>query len=344
MKTRVLPAGEAAIHEASRLLKAGEVIGFPTETVYGLGANALDEDAVARIFEAKGRPADNPLIVHIHSLRQLKELLENSVPEFVRQLAEAFWPGPLTMVFKKAEAVPHIVTAGLDSVGIRMPSHDVARRLLKTCGLPIAAPSANLSGRPSPTTAIHVQEDMDGRIPLILDGGACEVGLESTVLDVTRFPPKILRPGAITSEMIGEVVGEVEIDGHVLSPLPENAQPSSPGLKYRHYAPNGELTLVQGKGKDVAATITWLYDEAEAEGKTCFILAPEKHERLYGGRSFYSLGQDPTQAAHTLFAALRQMDAFGADVILAESFSSEGIGLALMNRLCRAAGFRMIET
>ncbi|MDL2205587.1 threonylcarbamoyl-AMP synthase [Eubacteriales bacterium OttesenSCG-928-N13] len=343
MDTQVMHATESNINRAGKLIRSGQLVAFPTETVYGLGANALLPEAVERIFEAKGRPSDNPLIVHIHAVSQVQQLTSGAMNDMQRQLADAYWPGPLTMVMDKAESVPDEVTAGLQTVGIRMPDHPVARALIRVAGVPIAAPSANLSGRPSPTTAAHVKQDLDGRVPLILDGGACEVGLESTVLDVTRFPPRVLRPGGITPEMIARVVGEVEVDPRVLTPLGEHEQPSSPGMKHRHYAPIGQLTLVTGAVRPMARRIRDLYDQAEDEGQHACILALDSHRPLYGGRSVHTMGRDAQHAAQSLFGALRQMDEQQVDVILAEGFQADGLGLALMNRLLRAASFRIID-
>ncbi len=343
MKTVVVPPNKGFIAQAGKLIKAGELVAFPTETVYGLGADALDAAAVEKIFQAKGRPGDNPLIVHIHAMSQLTELTAGELPAVARDLAAAYWPGPLTMVLEKSGNLPAIVSAGLGTVGIRMPSHEVARALLRAAGVPIAAPSANLSGRPSPTSAQHVLLDMDGRIPMILDGGECEVGLESTVVDVTRYPPRVLRPGGVTPQMIARVAGEVEIDAHVLSPLHDGDLAASPGMKHRHYAPAGELTLVTGSPKATARRIAELYDEAEAGGKTACILTLAQREKLFGWRQTHALGEDERQAAKGLFAALRQMDELGVDVILAEGFQADGLGLALMNRLLRAASFRIID-
>ena len=343
MQTKVLPATPASLAEAASLLRAGQVVGFPTETVYGLGANALDADAVRRIFAAKGRPADNPLIVHISALDQLSALIEGNLPENARKLAAACWPGPLTMLLRRSAAVPDVVTAGLPTVGIRMPSHPIARALIDAARRPIAAPSANRSGRPSPTTAAHVYADMDGRVPLILDGGSCAVGVESTVLDVTCEVPRILRPGGVTAEQVATICGAVEVDGAVMRPLAEGEKPRSPGMKYRHYAPQGALTIVRGQAEAVAARIAALYDAAEAAGQTALILALDGHAALYGDRRRLSLGADEAEMAARLFAALREADELGAQALFSEAVSTDGVGLAVMNRLGRAAAFHVIE-
>ena len=245
MITQLLSPDTETYALAAEILKSGGLVAFPTETVYGLGANALDRDAVLSIFSAKGRPADNPLIVHIHDRKQLEPLCE--IPERALPLMDAFWPGPLTILCTRKPAIPDQVTAGLPTVAVRMPSHPVARAMLEACALPIAAPSANSSGRPSPTTAAHVLEDMNGKIPLIIDGGMCDVGVESTVLDLCHGDPVILRPGGVTREMISGVLNcEVSIAGSVLRPLRENEKALSPGMRYRHYAPHAVVTLVQG--------------------------------------------------------------------------------------------------
>jgi len=339
--TRVLPPDENAVCEAAGLIRAGELVAFPTETVYGLGANALDENAVEKIFLAKGRPGDNPLIAHISGIDQISSLISGEILPAARRMMDAFWPGPLTMVFPKAEKVPMRVTAGLSTVAIRFPSHPVARRLIDQAGVPIAAPSANRSGRPSPTRAAHVLEDMNGKIPLILDGGACEVGLESTVLDVTGEIPRILRPGGITRQQIAAVAGAALVDPAVLNPLKPGQQVRSPGMKYRHYAPKGNLTVLGGAG--AVREILNRYDRAAAAGKNPLILALESDFSSFGNRRVLSLGADARDMAERLFSALREADALGADPIFSEAVSKEGVGLAVMNRLLRAAAFQYEE-
>ena len=342
MKTRVMNAeSPEAAAIAARLFSEGQLVGFPTETVYGLGANALDRDAVLSIFAAKGRPADNPLIMHIWDRGQLEGLC--GVPEGAETLMDAFWPGPLTMLFPRTERVPDAVTAGLPTVAVRMPSLPCTRKLLEACGLPIAAPSANRSGRPSPTTAAHVLEDMDGRIPLILDGGECAVGLESTVIDMTGDTPRVLRPGGITPRRIEEICGDVCVDEAVMRPLKEGEVARSPGMKYRHYAPAGALTIVQGEEARVIEAIRRLYDAALDEGKRPLILALEGHIPGYGRRMALSLGADAAGMAHAVFARLRDADDLGADVLFSEAVPADGLGLAVMNRLGRAAGFHIVE-
>ncbi len=341
MKTLVLPCGAENIETAAGLIRRGELVAFPTETVYGLGANGLDGAAVTRIFEAKGRPADNPLILHIADMAQLAPLIGGPPPETAKALAQAFWPGPMTMVMKKSAAVPDEVTAELDTVAVRMPSHPDALRLLTAAGVPVAAPSANRSGRPSPTTAAHVLEDMNGRIPLILDGGPCAVGLESTVVDVTGGVPRVLRPGGVTPEMIRRTLGAVQVDESALRPLHEGETARSPGMKYRHYAPKGRLTIVRGEDAKVAAAIAAAYDAATAAGEKCAILAPSGAP--YGGRAVRPLGDTPREIAANLFAALREMDEMGVTRMFAEAVDTGGLGLAVMNRLGRAAAFDILE-
>ena len=333
MHTELCQADEASIRRAAALLRAGELVAFPTETVYGLGADALNGEAAARIFAAKGRPADNPLIAHIAGESGLAGLIALEPCTCARKLMRAFWPGPMTLIFPKSPRVPREVTAGLDTVAVRMPSHPVARALICAAQTPIAAPSANRSGRPSPTTAAHVLEDMEGRIPLILDGGPCEVGLESTVVDVTGARPRILRPGGVTLEMLEGVVGDVDVDEGVLHQLQAGSQARSPGMKYKHYAPKGEVTIVTGPR--AAQEIARLYDAADGRAA---ILAFSQAD--YGARRVYRLKNAPGE----LFAALRQLDEDGMETIYAEDVPTAGVGLAVMNRLMRAAAFRVVET
>ncbi len=333
METKVLQPTEAALAEAAELLRTGQLVAFPTETVYGLGADALNADAVRAIFAAKGRPADNPLIVHIWDRSQLDALCEPT--ETALRLMDRFWPGPLTVLCRKKQAVPEVVTAGLDTVGMRMPSHPVARAMLKAAGVPVAAPSANLSTRPSPTTAAHVLEDMDGRIPLILDGGACDFGVESTVLDASGPVPVILRPGAVTREMVAGLVGACEVADSVMRPLKEGEAAPSPGMRHRHYAPKGRLTIYRGSAEAVAQAIRQAYDAEE----NAVILALDAHIPMYGGRRTLSMGATLLDAAHHLFAGLREADHRGYTRLLAEAVSEEAVGLAVMNRMARAAAF-----
>ena len=340
--TRILPVSDQSLAEAAALLKQGAVVAFPTETVYGLGANGLDADAVSRIFAAKGRPADNPLIQHVADPAGLDALVRG-VPAVARKLADAFWPGPLTLVLPASPQIPLVARGGLPTVGVRCPSHPWARRLIAACGFPIAAPSANRSGRPSPTTAQAVLQDMDGRIPLILDGGPCAVGVESTVVAFRDGVPQVLRPGGVTPEQIETVAGAVLVDHAVLHELEEKARPSSPGMKYRHYAPQARLTVVDGDSEAVARRICLLYDEVLAAGGNPAILAAHGPCGRYGCRAVYPLGADAGDAAAALFETLRALDADGRTDAFAEALAPTGVGLAVMNRLLRAAGFRLLH-
>ena len=323
----------------AELIRNGDLVAFPTETVYGLGANGWDGEAVNRIFEAKGRPNDNPLILHIAKKSDIKDLWAH-VPKQAYTLMDTFWPGPLTMIFKKAEQVPYEVTAGLETVAVRMPSNKTARILIQKAGVPIAAPSANRSGKPSPTSAKHVLDDMDGRIPLILDGGPCRYGVESTVLSLIG-EPTILRPGVVTREMLEAVIGPVRLAPSILNPLKEGETASSPGMKYKHYAPDAEVYVVEGDPKAAAKRIRALYHEAEAEGKHAAILATEQTIQSYRNLNAYLTGDrnEPETLCQNLFTLLRDVGS-DHDVIFAEGVDTTETGLAFMNRLLRAAGFR----
>lgn len=343
MKTRILPADGAGLDEAAELLRRGELVAFPTETVYGLGANALDPVAVPEIFAAKGRPGDNPLIVHIARTEQLDGLVE--IPDAARPLMEAFWPGPLTILMPKKPVIPDVVTAGLPTVAVRMPAHPVALELLRRCDVPVAAPSANRSGKPSPTTAAHVYEDMDGRIPLIIDGGECSVGLESTVLDVTHGTPCILRPGGVTKAMLESVLGEVTVAGSVLRPLQQGEVALSPGMRYKHYSPDGQVTLVEGDPDRVVAAMAALYRQAAENGHHACVMCFTEHVETLRACHPHDIGSinDPEEVARRLFATLRSLDTEHYDVIFSEVVPPTGMGLAVMNRLGRAAGFRTVS-
>ena len=337
LHTEILKADDVSLRKAALLLSQGKVVAFATETVYGLGGHALNEEAVYEIFAAKQRPADNPLIVHIDQKEQAFLLCHwNKTAE---SLANAFWPGPLTLLLPKKSIVPDIVTAGLPTVAIRLPSHPAAQALLRACGFPLAAPSANRSGRPSPTTAEHVYEDLNGRIPLILDGGSCEVGLDSTVLDLSSETPTILRPGAVTAEQIAMVTGSCDVAPSVMRPLLAGEHAPSPGMRHRHYAPNGRLTLVYGDAPAAANEISRLYDTAG----NARILAMHANLPLYGDRLVSDLGSDAATAAHRLFYLLRAFDEQDVDQIFCETLPASGLGLAVMNRLARAAEFNIIN-
>ena len=342
MKTNLLHTRPADIAEAGRLLAAGQVVAIPTETVYGLAANALDEAAVLQIFEAKGRPQDNPLIVHISAPEQLEELAEELSPA-VWQMAEHFWPGPLTMVVKKKAVIPGRTSAGLDTVGIRMPAHPVARAIIDAAGVPLAAPSANTSGKPSPTTARDVLDDMNGRIPAIVDGGSCAVGVESTVVDMTGEFPQILRPGAITEEMIAEALGTVSTDRATLEGLSDDAKVRSPGMKYRHYAPKAPVILLEGSPWDTYCALLAELDKPRT-GVICFeeFLPAVKEVK---SRLVYSLGYswDHAEHARRLFALLRKFDRTQAQRIVVQCPRTMGANAGTVNRLRKAAGFQSID-
>ena len=326
-----------------KIIREGGLVCFPTETVYGLGANSFDASAVKKIFEAKGRPQDNPLIVHIADIDMLHLITpcEGEAYDRIMKLAAHFWPGPLTMVSPKDDAIPDTVTCGLSTVGIRYPSNEIAKALIKCSGVPIAAPSANLSGKPSPTTGERCIEDLSGRVDVIIDGGACSVGVESTVFDVTK-ELTVLRPGAVTREQIAEVLGKAsEIDWT----LPVEGKPRSPGMKYRHYAPKATMYLFEGSMKKVSEKIRSLCEEAKAEGKKVGILVTDQTVRFYGRRNpcadtILSIGdrKDPFAQARNVFDTLRDFDDEKVDVIFAEAVPREGVGNAVMNRLFRAAG------
>ena len=344
MHTCLKQAGAASVAEAARLLRAGEVVGIPTETVYGLAANALNGEAVKKIFLAKGRPQDNPLIVHIADFEQIYDLCP-AVPPQAKLLADAFWPGPLTMIFPKKDIVPYGTTGGLDTVAVRMPSDPVANCLIHLAGVPVAAPSANTSGRPSPTKAEHVIEDMDGKIEMIIDGGAVGIGVESTIVDVSGEIPTLLRPGAITIEMLRETLGQVDIDPVILGPVSGDIKPKAPGMKYRHYAPKADMTLVEGDMDKVVAYINDQTKKAEAEGKKVGIICTEESQDMYQGGNLEVIGsrEHEETVAHNLFAVLRDFDARKVDCIFSESFSKDQLGQAIMNRLCKAAGYHIVN-
>lgn len=350
METRVIPVDREHLHrdmlaEAAQLLRDGELVAFPTETVYGLGGDALDPDASRRIYAAKGRPSDNPLIVHIADTGALRVLAEEIPPE-AWALAERFWPGPMTMILRKKAIVPDATTGGLPTVAIRMPSDPVAAMLIRESGVFIAAPSANASGRPSPTCAEHVYEDLNGRIPMILDGGSVPIGLESTIVDLTGEIPMVLRPGFITIEQLRKVLPTVEYDPAVIKKVKdETIVAKAPGMRYRHYAPKGELTIFEG---DLAAVVARVQAEAEAkaaEGYRVAVLASDETKDLYRGLTVRSVGdreEESTVAAH-LFETLREFDRMGAEYIYGECFPEEGVGQAVMNRLMKAAGYRIVK-
>lgn len=321
---------------AAKLLREGKLVAFPTETVYGLGADALNDKAVKRIFEAKGRPADNPLIVHIAE-REWMERLAREVPEKAWKLAEKFWPGPLTLVLPAKDEVPRVTTGGLDTVAIRMPAHPIALELIRLSGLPVAAPSANISGRPSPTSAEHVIDDFYGKIECIVDGGETPIGVESTVIDLTEEKPVLLRPGGLPVEEIEKVIGKVEIHPAVKGKPVDVAK--APGMKYKHYSPNAQVIVVEGKRELVRKKIDELVGEFRSKGMKVGVMATEEHE----ADAFFHLGNSVEEVAKNLFKALRELDKAGVDVIIAEGVEERGLGMAVMNRLRKAAGYRVVH-
>lgn len=332
------------MQEAAEIIRSGGLVAFPTETVYGLGANALDPEASKRIYAAKGRPSDNPLIVHICRFEEL-ESIAKEVPTQAGKLADAFWPGPLTMIVWKNEKVPYETTGGMDTVAIRMPNHPVALALIEESGCMIAAPSANTSGKPSPTEAGHVALDLDGKIPMILDGGAVGIGIESTIIDLTEKVPMILRPGYITKEMLEEVLGEeVRIDPGIIA-ADSTKKPKAPGMKYKHYAPKADLVLVEGEQEAVVAKINALVREKQAAGLKVGVVATDETESLYQADYVVTIGarSDEDAIARHLYKILREFDDWNVDAIYSESFSTPRIGQAIMNRLMKAAGHQVIQ-
>lgn len=332
---------EYQLEEPAKILRSGGLVAFPTETVYGLGADGLNQDASKKIYEAKGRPSDNPLILHIADFDALKELTLGCPPMGLK-LAKAFWPGPLTLIFDKSKKVPYSTTGGLDTVAIRMPSHPIAFELIRKSGVYVAAPSANLSGRPSPTKAEHVIDDLNGKVDCIVDGGKVEIGLESTIVDVTGTVPIILRPGYITASMIKEVTGDVEYDKAILSKVKDpNIVAKAPGMKYKHYAPQGELIIFEGEINNVINAINKRTAEKIQSGFKVGIIATDETIPLYkkGNRKTIGTRKDEETIARGLFEILRDFDTEGVDYIYTESFASNQLGQAIMNRLLKAAGY-----
>ncbi|MGC4018783.1 MAG: L-threonylcarbamoyladenylate synthase [Muricomes sp.] len=329
---------EQIIQDAGEILKKGGLVAFPTETVYGLGANALDEEAAKKTYAAKGRPSDNPLIVHIADLQALEEIAVNIPPE-VEDLAFHFWPGPLTLIFEKSEIVPYGTTGGLETVAVRMPSDPIAREVILAAGGYVSAPSANTSGRPSPTTAQHVEEDLGGKIDMILNGGSVDIGLESTILDMTVTPPMILRPGAITADMLEEVIGAVRVDETIYGSESEQA-PKAPGMKYRHYAPKAALKIVEGTIREEVLAIRQLSYAAYRDGRTVGIIATTETMPYYTHGIIKNIGprENEKTIARNLYSILREFDREDVTEIYSESFAAQGIGSAIMNRLEKAAG------
>ena len=350
MQTLIVKAEENSINQgdmlkAGRIIKEGGLVAFPTETVYGLGGDALNPEASEKIYAAKGRPSDNPLIVHIYRMEDLYKVAGDVSSDAVK-LAEKFWPGPLTMIFKKKRIVPMETTGGLDTVAVRMPSNKIAAAFIEAAGGFVAAPSANLSGRPSPTEASHVIEDMKGRIDMIIDGGRSVIGLESTIVDMTEPVPMILRPGYITGEMVNDILGKVAYDPAVFGEVNEGIRPKAPGMKYRHYAPRGELTIVKG---DRDAVIKYMKDSLERglnKGLKVGIIATEETKENYRDATLLmNMGarDNEEEIARHLYSVLRRCDDENIDLIYSEDFSTPRIGQAIMNRLIKAAGHSLVE-
>ncbi|WP_294241939.1 L-threonylcarbamoyladenylate synthase [Pseudobutyrivibrio sp.] len=352
MITKIMDVSEEPINmeyirEASEILKSGGLVAFPTETVYGLGGDATDKEASRKIYAAKGRPSDNPLIVHIAKFSQLEDITED-LPKTAKLLADAFWPGPLTMVCNKNQVIPYETTGGLDTVAVRMPNNPVALALIEESGCMIAAPSANTSGRPSPTKASHVYEDLSGKIEAILDGGAVDIGLESTIVDLTEDVVTILRPGFINMDMLREVVGEVRMDPGIVyndKGTTSGAKPKAPGMRYKHYAPKGDLTIISGEEDTVVGKINQLTREALKEGKKVGIIATSETADRYSEGEVLVIGNrsDESSIAHNLYDILRRFDELEVDLIYSESFATPKMGQAIMNRLLKAAGQKTIE-
>lgn len=331
------------IKNAAEVIKNGGIVAFPTETVYGLGANALDSEAVKKIFIAKGRPQDNPLIIHVADMDINKYVKE--ITPLAKKVMEKFWPGPLTIILEKKDIVPNETSANLSTVGVRMPSNKIALELIKEAGVPIAAPSANISGRPSPTDINRCIQDLDGRVDYIIGGDRSDYGVESTILDLTSNPPLILRPGGITLEMLREVDESISIDKGLLDIKDENIKPKAPGMKYKHYAPKANVTIIRGNKLKTIEKIEELVENYKKDNKKIAVLALDDTKDRYRADYIVSLGDDnnPIEVAHNLFEALRSCDDVGVDVILSHSVKEEGIGIAIMNRLKKAAGFNVID-
>ncbi len=336
---------EEDLNKAAGIIKNGGLVAFPTETVYGLGADALNPEASKKIYEAKGRPSDNPLIVHIADPKDIEAIAKN-IPKEAYKLAEIFWPGPLTMILGKKEIVPYNTTGGLDTVAIRLPANKTARNFIARSGGFIAAPSANTSGKPSPTQAKHVIDDLYGKVDMIIDGGKSTLGLESTIVDLTGEEPVILRPGCITKAMLENVIGKIEYDKAILNMnMDENIIPKAPGMKYRHYAPEGCLTIYEGSIDKVAEAVNQRAKECIEQGKTVGIIATKETEYLYRYGTIEVVGsrKEEDSIAAGLYAVLRKFDECHTEYIFSESFADNGLGQAIMNRLLKAAGYRVVK-
>ena len=337
MKTKLLSASDDDIRYAGEILRRGGLVGMPTETVYGLAGNALCGDCVRKIYQAKGRPSDNPQIVHISSFSQWEPLV-TEIPEKAKKLAEKFWPGPLTIILKKSELIPKETSGGLDTVAVRMPSDETARRLIESAGVPLAAPSANTSGKPSPTSAQHVMNDLCGKIDAVIDGGECQVGVESTVISLVSEKPRLLRPGGVTPEMLESVLGEIEIDDAVFNKLENGAKAASPGMKYKHYSPSARVILLKGTFENYKK-----YIEAHRSEKTVALCFDGEEKELSVPCLPYGAENDSLSQAHLIFSRLREADEMGADTVFARYPERSGVGLAVYNRLIRAAAFEVVE-
>ncbi len=328
---------DKAIDEAAEILRDGGIVAIPTETVYGLAGNALDENVTDKIYAAKGRPSDNPLIVHISDISQWAPLV-SEIPESALALADKYWPGPLTVILPKSEIVPDKVSGGLSTVAVRMPSDKIARAIIEKAGVPLAAPSANTSGKPSPTSAKYVIEDLKGKVDAIVDAGDCSVGVESTVISLCETPPRLLRPGGVTAEMLTEVLGEIAIDDAVFNKLAEGEKPASPGMKYKHYSPDAQVVIIKGSFEGYKKFIE--ENKTEKTVALCF----EGEEKGLSVKSVtYGKKDDPSSQAKNIFDALRKVDELGADKVFARYPETDGVGLAVFNRLVRAAAFNIIE-
>ncbi len=337
MNTKIYAASPRELAACGELLRQGELVCFPTETVYGLGANALDPEAVAKIFQVKNRPADNPLIAHISDWTML-DLVVSTMPEEIKELAEKFWPGPLTVVLPRNEQIPHIVSAGLSTVAVRCPEHPIARELIRQAGVPVVAPSANLSGRPSPTCLAHCREDLTGKVAAIIDGGACSIGLESTViLPLGDRKLKLLRPGGITVPMLQDAGFEVELDPAILAPVQEGQKVSSPGMLHRHYAPKAPMAIITGTPEEVCKAIQ------KKQAPDVWVLAFDEYLHLFPQAVSFGSERDPLSQSRALFEALRHFDTLPCKQIYAMYPPGEGVGLAVRNRLLRAASFQIIS-
>lgn len=331
------------IEEAGKVIRNGGTVAFPTETVYGLGANALDDEAVRKIFIAKGRPQDNPLIIHV-STKEISELVKD-VPEVAQKIIDKFWPGPLTVILEKKDIIPNVTSANLNTIGIRMPNSEIALKLIELAERPIAAPSANISGRPSPTEVERCVEDLNGRVDYIIGGESSDIGVESTIVDCTVNPPLVLRPGGITLEMLKEINPEIELDKALKSKPNDDFKPKAPGMKYKHYAPNAHLKIIKGKNEKTIEIINEIVENYIEKGNDIAILTTNENLNKFNNGKVISLGSenDLKEIAKNLFEALRKCDDLRVQYILCQGFEENGVGLAIMNRLNKAAGYDILE-